>query len=124
MKNISELRTMSRRRRHRRIRKRVQGTSERPRLVVHRSLRQVYLQVVDDGAARTLASASTLDRSARERLQGVESRMERSKLVGELLAERAREKGISQVVFDRGGFPYHGHIKAVADGARKGGLVF
>jgi large subunit ribosomal protein L18 len=111
-------------RRHRRIRKRVQGTAERPRLAVRRSLRHIYAQVVDDVEAKTLVSISTMDKAARAELAALESRMERSKRLGKLLAERAKEKGVSVVTFDRGGYLYHGHIKAVADGAREGGLEF
>jgi large subunit ribosomal protein L18 len=124
MESISEIRRRMRHRRHRRIRKRVQGTPERPRLAVYRSLRHLYAQVVDDVAARTLVSISTLDKEARDKLQGTKSRMERSKLLGELLATRAKERGITRVAFDRGGYLYHGHVKALAEGARESGLEF
>ncbi len=124
MKSISEVRRLMRLRRHRRIRKRVKGAAERPRLAVFRSLRHLYVQVIDDVAARTIVSISTVDKGAREQLAGTESRMERSKLLGKMLAERAKEKGVQQVAFDRGGYLYHGHIKALAEGAREGGLEF
>jgi large subunit ribosomal protein L18 len=120
----SEERRLSRLRRHRRIRKRIAGTAERPRLAVRRSLRQIYVQVVDDNAARTLVAISTHDKAAREQLAAAGSRMERSKLLGKLLAERAKENGITRVTFDRGGYLYHGHVRAVAEGAREGGLEF
>ena len=124
MKSISEVRRQMRQRRHRRIRKRVQGDAERPRLAVYRSLRHLYVQVIDDVESRTLFSISTMDKGAREQLAGTASRMERSKLLGKMLAERAKEKGVEKVAFDRGGYLYHGHIKALAEGAREGGLEF
>jgi large subunit ribosomal protein L18 len=101
-----------------RIRKKISGTPARPRLTVFRSNRHIYAQVIDDLAGRTLASASTLE-------EGVEGKQtERSGLVGKRLAERAREAGIEQVLFDRNGFRYHGRVRALADGAREGGLQF
>jgi large subunit ribosomal protein L18 len=109
--------------RHRRVRARVQGTAERPRLSVFRSLRHIYAQVIDDTAGRTMLSASTLDPEVREQL-GESSKAEQGKLVGELLAKRALQVGIKQVVFDRGGYKYHGRVKAVAEAARAGGLEF
>jgi large subunit ribosomal protein L18 len=120
----SEDRRLSRMRRHRRIRKRIQGTAERPRVAIFRSLKHLYVQVIDDVTARTLISASTLDKEARGQLGSAESRMDRSKQLGKLLAERAKGQGITQVAFDRGGYLYHGHVKALADGAREGGLDF
>src|SRR6188768_3670981 len=104
-------------RRHLRVRKRVSGTAERPRLVVFRSLKHIYAQLVDDTANRTLATVSDL---------GIEQgkKGERAAEVGKLIAERAKTAGITRVVFDRAGYRYHGRIKAVADGARKGGLEF
>ena len=103
--------------RHLRVRNKVTGTSERPRLVVFRSLKHIYAQLVDDAARRTLATVSDL---------GIEQgkKGERAAEVGKLIAERAKAAGISRVVFDRAGYRYHGRIKAVADGARKGGLEF
>ena len=101
------------------MRKRVVGTSERPRLVVHRSARHVVAQVVDDAAGRTVVSASTMESDLRS-LDG--DKTARAKRVGELIAERAKAAGISSVVFDRGGNAYAGRVAAIADGAREGGL--
>lgn len=110
----------ARRRRHLRVRKRVVGTSGRPRLVVTRSARHVVVQVVDDDARRTLVTASTMEAG----LRGLRAdKTARAKRVGELVAERARAAGIETVVFDRGGNRYHGRVAAVADGAREGGLT-
>ena len=106
-------------RRHLRVRKKLRGSSERPRLVVSRSSRHVVVQVVDDAAGRTLASASTMEAELRG-LSG--DKTARARRVGELVAERARAAGVSAVVFDRGGNRYHGRVAAVADGAREGGL--
>ena len=105
-----------------RLRKRIAGSELRPRLTVYRSLSHIYCQIIDDVAGQTLAAASDLEASLRE--DGAGSKSERAKRVGQQLAERAREKGITSVVFDRGGFLYHGRIKALADGAREGGLKF
>ena len=110
----------ARTRRHLRVRKKVSGTAERPRLVVTRSTRHVMVQVVDDTLGRTLASASTLEADLRS-LDGDKSA--KAKRVGELVAERAKAAGIEAVVFDRGGNRYHGRVAAVADGAREGGLA-
>jgi large subunit ribosomal protein L18 len=108
-----------RKRRHRRVRGRVQGSAERPRLCVFRSSKGIYAQVIDDDAGVTLASASTLV------LDGASgSKSEKAAEVGKLVAQRAREAGIAKVVFDRGGYLYHGRVKALADGAREGGLEF
>ena len=111
---------MRRRRRHQRLRKQVNGTPERPRLVVHRSLRNIEAQIIDDVAGQSLVGLSTLAKELREETFG--NRVEQGREVGKRLAAKAREKGIEKVVFDRGGFLYHGIIKAVADGAREGGL--
>ncbi|MBB3084910.1 50S ribosomal protein L18 [Geodermatophilus sabuli] len=119
--DISTARRVSRLRRHNRLRKRVSGTPERPRLVVHRSSRHIHVQVVDDTVGRTLVSASTLDPSLRA-AEGDKSTLARQ--VGALVAERAKAAGIAAVVFDRGGNRYHGRIAALADGAREGGLDF
>jgi large subunit ribosomal protein L18 len=108
---------------HRRIRKKVVGTSERPRLAVFRSQSHIYAQVIDDDAGRTLCAASSLDkqlRAASKRGANVAA----AKAVGQLIASRAREKGVESVVFDRGGFLYHGRVRALADAAREGGLKF
>ena len=107
-----------RQRRHRRVRKRVMGTPDRPRLAVFRSNRHVYAQVIDDTAGRTLAAASTLKDAEGEDPKA------RAKAVGVALANKAKEAGVTQVAFDRGGFLYHGRIQAVAEGAREGGLDF
>jgi len=110
----------ARTRRHLRVRKRLAGTSERPRLVVTRSTRHIVAQVVDDTVGHTLASASTLEADLRT-LTG--DKTAKAKRVGELVAERAKAAGIQAVVFDRGGNQYHGRVAAVADGAREGGLT-
>src|SRR6478609_2999277 len=107
--------------RHARLRKKVQGTQERPRLAVKRSARHIVVQVIDDLAGHTLASASSLEADVR----GVDGdKKARAAAVGKLVAERAREAGVTAVVFDRGGFDYHGRIAALADAAREGGLEF
>jgi large subunit ribosomal protein L18 len=111
--------TESRARRHRRVRKKVRGTAARPRLTVFRSSKHVYAQLVDDVAGRTLASASTIEADARA---GVTSTVDAAKEVGRRLGERAKAAGIEAVVFDRGGFRYHGRVAGVADGARDAGL--
>ena len=112
---------VARARRHLRVRKKVSGTSTRPRLVVSRSTRHVYVQLVDDVAGRTLASASTMEADLRA-LDG--DKTAKAKRVGELVAERAKAAGIDGVVFDRAGNKYHGRLAALADGAREGGLTF
>ncbi|HXF62039.1 MAG TPA: 50S ribosomal protein L18 [Caldilineaceae bacterium] len=118
-----ENRLDARRQRHARVRRKVAGTAERPRLNVFRSLRHIYAQVIDDSTGRTLVSASTLDKELRDQLAELEVH-EQAKAVGKAVAERARAQGIEKVVFDRGGYPYHGRIKALAEGSREGGLVF
>jgi large subunit ribosomal protein L18 len=110
-----------RRKRHRRVRLRIKGTAERPRLNVFRSLKHIYAQVIDDIEGRTMASASSLETAIRE-VGGTKSEVARS--VGELIGQRALAEGISEVVFDRGGYKYHGRVKALAEGARKAGLEF
>ncbi|MFQ5592707.1 MAG: 50S ribosomal protein L18 [Anaerolineae bacterium] len=112
-----------RKRRQRRVRRNMRGTLDRPRLNVFRSSRQIYAQVIDDIAGHTLASASTLDPEVQTRIDDLQP-VDRAKVVGEVVARRAMEKGITQVVFDRAGFKYHGRVKAVADGAREAGLSF
>src|SRR5688500_16287613 len=106
-------------RRHRRVRKKVVGTAARPRLAVFRSNKHIYAQVIDDTAGATLASASTMDAALRTGQTGT---VGAAKAVGELVAERAKAAGVSSVVFDRGGFRYHGRVAALCDGARSGGL--
>ena len=109
----------ARHRRHQRVRKRVRGTPERPRLAVHRSNRHITAQVIDDVAGRTLAAASTVEPALRS---GATGNAAAAAAVGRLVAERARAAGVTQVVFDRGGFLYHGRVAAVADAAREAGL--
>ena len=110
---------IARKRRHIRVRKRVNGTAERPRLVVSRSNRHMVAQIIDDVAGHTLVSASTLEAAQR----GAEgTKTDQARLVGERIADRAKEAGITAVVFDRGGYKYHGRVAAVADGAREHGL--
>jgi large subunit ribosomal protein L18 len=112
---------VARKRRHTRVRKKVTGSASRPRLVVSRSSRHLFVQVVDDGTGTTLASASTMEADLRA-FDGDKSA--KAKKVGELLAERAKSAGVDTVVFDRGGNKYHGRVAALADGAREGGLAF
>jgi large subunit ribosomal protein L18 len=112
----------ARARRHRRIRVSLSGTGQRPRLNVFRSLHHIYCQVIDDATGTTLAAASTNEPTVRTSLTGTKT--ERAKAVGKAIAERAKEKGISAVVFDRGGYLYHGRVKALADAARAAGLEF
>ncbi len=116
-------REAARRRRHARIRRKVSGTAERPRLNVFRSLEHVYAQVIDDWAGHTLVSASTIDAEIRPRVDGL-SKTEQARIVGEVVAERALDRGIETVVFDRGGYQYHGRVKALAEAAREQGLKF
>jgi large subunit ribosomal protein L18 len=118
-----EDRNLRRQRRHLRVRQKVRGTPERPRLCVFRSLAHIYAQVIDDEAGRTLAAASTLDPEIREQAAAVK-KTDAGKLVGQLIARRALERGIRRVVFDRGGYRYHGRVRALAEGAREGGLEF
>mgnify|MGYP005838261527 CR=1 FL=1 len=114
-----------RRRRHLRVRRKVFGTPERPRLSVYRSLKHMYAQVVDDTRGHTLVFVSTLDPALRETLQQSDGgKVEAARKVGLELARRALDKGVTRVVFDRGGFLYHGRVAAVAEGAREGGLQF
>ena len=114
---------IARLRRHTRVRAKIEGTTPRPRLCVFRSLNHVYAQVIDDSRGQTLASASTLEQEIKSELDG-RVKTARAELVGLLVAKRAVTKGINQVVFDRGGYKYHGRVKALAGGARQGGLKF
>lgn len=116
-------REKARRKRHQRVRVHVTGTPGRPRLNVFRSLRHISAQVIDDTQGHTLAAASTLDGEVRARLAGL-SKLEQAKVVGQVLAERAKKSGITRVVFDRGGYKYHGRVKALAEASREGGLEF
>jgi large subunit ribosomal protein L18 len=111
-------------RRQRRVRKRVIGTGERPRLSVFRSINHIYAQIVDDEAGHTLVSCSSLDKDMADKVKSAKTKSDISKLVGESLAQRAKERGVEQVVFDRNRYRYHGRVKALADGAREGGLQF
>jgi large subunit ribosomal protein L18 len=115
-------RNVIRQRVHSRIRAKMEGTSERPRLNVYRSLNHIYTQIIDDANGVTIASASTMSPKGTERKTG--GNVEAAKMVGKLIAERAQEKGVKRVVFDRGGYLYHGRIKALADAAREAGLEF
>lgn len=105
------------------IRKKIVGSPERPRLCVFRSLKHVYAQIIDDAGGKTIAAASTCEKAARDH-KDIKNKVEASGLVGKLVGERAIEKGVKRVVFDRNGFLYHGRVKAVSDGARKAGLDF
>ena len=118
-------RVLQRKRRHLRVRNKVRGTAERPRLVVFRSLKNIEGQIVDDDAGRTVLGVSTLAADLKGfEPEGSHRRVEKSFAAGKLLAERAKAQGIEAVVFDRGGYKYHGRVKAFADGAREGGLKF
>jgi large subunit ribosomal protein L18 len=114
---------LARLRRHARVRRRVYGTGEQPRLCVFRSLKHIYAQVIDDTRYHTLISASTLDAEVQAELVG-KDKAAQAAIVGKVLAQRAREAGIESVVFDRGGYMYHGRVKSLADAAREGGLKF
>jgi large subunit ribosomal protein L18 len=116
-------RSEARLRRHARVRKSVQGTQQRPRLSVFRSLSEIYAQVIDDEAGNTITSASSIDQDLRGKMKDLK-KSEQAKLVGKMVAERAVGKGIKSVVFDRGGFKYSGRVKSLAEGAREGGLEF
>jgi len=116
-------RELHRERMHRRIRNKIAGTPERPRLCVHRSIRHIRAQVVDDNAGRTLVSASSLDEAVRAQIKGG-GNIAAAKLVGKIVAERALALGMELVVFDRGGYLYHGRVKALAESAREAGLKF
>lgn len=113
----------ARKRRHRRIRRKISGTQDRPRLNVYRSTDHIYVQVIDDVAGRTLLSASTLEKELSADLDG-KNKKDQATTVGKTIAQRALDAGIKEVVFDRGGYLYHGRVKALADGAREGGLKF
>ncbi len=116
-------RSEARERRHARVRKHLSGTAQCPRLNVFRSLAEIYVQVIDDASGITLVSASSVDKTLREKMKGLK-KAEQAKLVGQTVAERAKSKGITKVVFDRGGYQYIGRVRALADGAREGGLQF
>ncbi len=113
-----------RERRHRRVRAKISGTTQRPRLNVFRSSAHIYVQLIDDTQSHTIAAASDLEEAVRERAGEGATKSARAKAVGEVIAERAKSAGVDAIIFDRGGFLYHGRVKAVADGAREGGLKF
>jgi len=121
--STTKSRTESRARRHARVRKNIAGTADRPRLNVFRSVAEIYAQVIDDETGKTIVSASSIDQELRAQMGG-KKKAEQARLVGKTLADRAKSKGISRVVFDRGGFRYIGRVKALAEGAREGGLEF
>lgn len=121
---ILEVKKRKRIRRKHHIRKQVNGTPERPRLTVYRSLSHIYAQIIDDVNGNTIVSASTLDKDIRETIKSDAKKVDISKQIGEAIAKRALEKNIDTVAFDRNGFLYHGRIKALAEGARKAGLKF
>ena len=123
--HLKKSRSLQRKRRHYRVRNKVEGTAERPRLVVFRSLKNIEGQIIDDDARTTLVGLSTLDASLRDfSPEGQNRRVEQAFAAGKALAEKAKSQGIEAVVFDRGGYRYHGRVKAFADGAREGGLEF
>ena len=120
---MSNKKSIARARRHSRVRKRLSGTAERPRLNVFRSLRHIYAQIIDDEVGHTLVSASTSESEVSKQIENM-AKTEQAHLVGKVLAERALAKGVTQVVFDRGGYKYHGRVKALAEGSREAGLKF
>ncbi|MEZ4668336.1 MAG: 50S ribosomal protein L18 [Anaerolineae bacterium] len=120
---MTEKKTASRERRHRRVRSKVEGTPQRPRLNVFRSLSNIYAQVIDDVDGKTLVAASTIDKEVAKQI-GDKNKKDAARVVGKVLAERAKSAGITSVVFDRGGYRYHGRVAALAEGAREGGLEF
>jgi large subunit ribosomal protein L18 len=124
MKCKSSEHRIARIKRHRRVRNKVLGTPERPRLNVFRSNSHIYAQIIDDVNHKTIVSASTLTKECKEKLGDKKSKVEQSKVVGELIAEKAKEAGIETIVFDRGGYLYHGRVKALAEAAREQGLKF
>lgn len=121
---LKKSRALQRKRRHFRVRNKIQGTAERPRLVVYRSLKNIEGQLVDDDARRTLIGFSTVGGEFKDLETEKNRKVEEAHAAGKLLAERAKSQGITSVVFDRGGYKYHGRVKAFAEGARKGGLEF
>jgi large subunit ribosomal protein L18 len=120
---MKETRSAARKRRHQRVRRQISGTSGIPRLSVFRSLKHIYAQIIDDTLGQTLVSASTLDADVRDQVAGL-NKTEQAQVVGKRLAEKALSSGVTQVVFDRGGYLYHGRVKALADASRDAGLRF
>lgn len=121
--DIVKARTIKRERRHKRLRKKIFGTAEKPRFSVYKSLKHIYVQIIDDVKGHTILSFSTMHKDIKDKITG-KKKTEQAFIVGEIIGKLAIEKGIKEVVFDRGGFKYHGRIKAIADGARKSGLNF
>jgi large subunit ribosomal protein L18 len=119
----NDTRNAKRQQRHRRVRRNISGTATRPRMAVFKSAKHMYVQVIDDGTGHTLAAVSTLSKGLREQLKGMKPAEAAVKL-GSAIAEKAKEKGVTAVVYDRGGFPYQGRVKALAEAARAGGLQF
>ncbi len=107
-----------------RVRKKITGTAERPRIAVFKSLKQIYAQIIDDTTGVTLAAASSLSKEIEKEIGAAKNKTEKGKVVGKLIAKKASEKGINSVVFDRSGYRYHGRVQAIAEGAREGGLKF
>lgn len=117
-------RAKSREKRKKRVRRKVVGTSERPRLSVFRSAKNIYAQIIDDTSFNTLVQVSTISKDVRDQFKGKSGNKEGASMIGKLIAQKAQEKGIKKVVFDRNGFLYHGRIKSLAEAAREGGLEF
>lgn len=117
-------RAKSREKRKKRVRRKVLGTSERPRLSVFRSAKNIYAQIIDDTSFNTLVQVSTISKDVRDKVKGISGNIEGASMIGKLIAQRAQEKGIKKVVFDRNGFLYHGRVKSLAEAAREGGLEF
>ena len=124
MSKLASQRLQSRIARHVRVRNKISGTSERPRLCVRRSLKHIYAQLVDDTTGKSLAQVSSTSKEVLEKLSDESTKTDASKAIGEIIAAKAKEQGINTVVFDRGGYLYHGRVKAVADAARTAGLEF
>lgn len=122
--NRLELKKIRRRRRKLRVRRKIFGTAERPRLTVYRSLKHIYCQIINDEIGRTLLACSTLDKDVRSQIQQGMKKVEHAKIVGEVLARKAQSLGIVNVAFDRNGYLFHGRVRALAEGAREGGLKF
>jgi len=120
----SKLKKLAWLRRKKRVRKKIKGTPDRPRLTVYRSLKHIYAQLVDDVSGRTITGVSSLTPSLREKLNNTKGKVAVARMVGQAIAQKALERGIKKVVFDRNGFVYHGRVRAVAEGAREAGLEF
>ena len=121
---MKKSRVEARKIRQKRVRKKIRGTPQRPRLCVYRSLKHIYAQIIDDVSGRTLVAASSLSPEIRDQVKGKSGNKEGAAIVGNLIAKKAIDKGIKKVVFDRNGFLYHGRVKALAEAAREGGLIF